>query len=93
MRSLISAYYQVKEDGWPPLPVMLNVTEISQIVAANRSSVSILLSEWADLGLVRREGRMIILHGKLLKQVYDWVSLAPDDPSVPVPRIFDLPDN
>ena len=84
LRAVIEAYYPVKEQDGNPLPIKLSVTEISETVAANRSSVSLLISEWAQEDLVRRDGRRIIVHGKLLSQVYDWIDrVPPDDLSIP----------
>ena len=89
LRSLISSCYPVKPDDWNPLPVKLTVTEMSEVVAANRSSVSLQLSAWIDEGLIRRDGRMLIVHGKLLTDIYDWqTGVAPDDPAVSDPPLF-----
>ncbi len=79
LRSLISAYYLVKENDWNPLPVKLTITEISQIVAANRASVSLVFSDWLQQDLVRKDGRRLIIHGQLLTRIYDWVSLISED--------------
>lgn len=89
LRSVIEAYYPVKENDWNPLPIKLSVTEMSETLAANRSSVSLLISEWADADLLRRDGRRIIVHGSLLKKVYDWIDrVPPDDETVPDPGVL-----
>lgn len=67
LRSVIESWYPLRTDGWNPLPIALNVTEISRIVSANRSSASVILSRWTDEGLVRRDGRRLILHGSLFE--------------------------
>ncbi len=86
LRSVVSSFYEVKEDGWNPLPIKLSVLEISRIVAANRSSVSLVFSEWMEKGLIRRDGRRLIVNGQLLTQVYDWADrIPPDDVSVSDP--------
>ncbi len=66
MLSVISAYYPLKRDDWNPLPLSLTITEIAQITAASRSSVSEILSEWAAEGVAKKDGRRIIVHGSLL---------------------------
>jgi CRP-like cAMP-binding protein len=71
MRSLIRAYYPIKESGWNPLPVKLSITEIGQIVGANRSTVSVLISDWIKKDLVRRDGRRLVVHGSLLSRAFD----------------------
>lgn len=91
MRSVIEAYYPVKASGWNPLPVNLNVTEISQTVAANRSSVSIILSEWLAQDLIRKDGRRLIVSGSLLTSIPDWtIDIPADDPNIPV---FEMPSD
>lgn len=54
LRSVIESWYPLRTDGWNPLPIAHNVTEISRIVSASRSSASVILSRWTDEGLVRR---------------------------------------
>lgn len=86
LRSIVSSYYEVKEDGWNPLPIKLSVSEISRIVAANRSSVSLVFFDWMQKEWARRDGRRIIISGRLLTQVYDLVDrIPPDDASVSDP--------
>lgn len=93
LRSVIGAYYPVKAQDWNPLPIKLSVTEISEIVAANRSSVSLIFSDWIEKDWVRRDGRRLIIHGSLLCQVYDWINrIPPDDPKVPTPELLRTAD-
>ncbi|MFU0841404.1 MAG: Crp/Fnr family transcriptional regulator [Burkholderia sp.] len=70
--AVISTYYPLKHDGWNPLPIELTTFEIAAITAANRSSVSTVIAGWIQKGLAKREGRLIILHGKLFEREYDW---------------------
>lgn len=67
LRSVIESWYPLRTDGWNPLPIAHNVTEISRIVSASRSSASVILSRWTDEGLVRWDGRRLILHGSLFE--------------------------
>lgn len=66
MSSLASAYYVPKPHDWNPMPVILTITEVAQIAGANRSTVSEIISEWLAAGLIRKDGRRLIVHGELL---------------------------
>ena len=63
--ALITAHYSPKPAGWNPCPVVLTVTEIARIVACNRSWVSRTLSGWVASGLVKKDGRMLLLSSRL----------------------------
>jgi len=72
--SIIMSYYPLKIDDWNPLPINLTITEISRIVAANRSWVSTKISEWERLGFMKKDGRRLVAHGSLFEPVRDWAT-------------------
>ena len=78
LNSVISAYYPLKPDDWNPIPVTLTTFEIANIIASTRSTISTILNEWMDVGLVKRDGRRLLCHGQLFKADYNW-----DGKSVP----------
>jgi CRP-like cAMP-binding protein len=63
--ALITAHYSIKEEGWNPCPVALTVTEVSRIVACNRSWVSRSISSWIASGLAKKDGRMLLISSRL----------------------------
>lgn len=71
-QALIKAYYPIKADGWNPLPVQLNTVMLSKIISSSRTSVSLQLSEWASRGLVKKDGKFLLIHGALFSDVFDW---------------------
>ena len=71
-QALIKAYYPIKPDGWNPLPVQLNTVMLSKIISSSRTSVSLQLSEWANRGLVKKDGKFLLIHGALFSDVFDW---------------------
>lgn len=79
LRSVTAAYYTIKPGDWNPLPVKLTVAELGSMLAANRTSVNGILSDWMQKGLVRRDGRRIILHGSLLVRPDTPVEARPDN--------------
>lgn len=60
--SLISSHYKVGDREWNPCPVLLTVTDIAKIVAANRSWVSRTLSVWTEQGKMKKEGFFLVFH-------------------------------
>ncbi len=78
LNSVISAYYPLKTEDWNPVPVTLTTFEIANIIASTRSTISTILNEWIDMGLVKRDGRRLLCHGQLFKADYNW-----DGKSVP----------
>lgn len=71
-QALIKAYYPIKPDGWNPLPVQLNTVMLSKIISSSRTSVSLQLSEWANRGLVKKDGKFLLIHGALCSDLFDW---------------------
>ena len=67
--ALITSCYSLKDGDWNPCPVALTVTEISQIVACNRSWVSRTLSKWIAKGLARKDGRILLLSSGLFAEI------------------------
>ena len=70
--ALINAYYPPKLEDWNPLPVTLTLTEISRVVAANRTSVSLIISDWIKDGNAQKKGRQLLIYGRLFQNLYDW---------------------
>ncbi|MCF0254166.1 MAG: Crp/Fnr family transcriptional regulator [Duodenibacillus sp.] len=58
---------------WVDCPLQLTVTEIAQIVSANRSWVSTKLSEWTEVGVLAKSGRAMRFRGDFFQPVYDWM--------------------
>lgn len=70
--SILDSIGEVDRHGWNPCPLNLTITEMSQIISANRSWLSTHLSELIKEGLAKKEGRKLFFHGELFKNVYDW---------------------
>ena len=73
MSAAINAHYRIKADGWNPVPIAFTTFEISNTIASNRSSISTIITRWANDGLAKRDGRRLMLHGKLFRSDYDWI--------------------
>ena len=58
---------------WYPCPVALSVTEISRVVAATRSWVSVKLSEWCEAGLMKKEVHAMSFRAALFSGLHDWM--------------------
>ncbi|MCI6531215.1 Crp/Fnr family transcriptional regulator [Mesosutterella porci] len=67
--SLIEAYYRLSEGGWNPIPVPLSVTAFATVVSSNRSWVSRLFSQWSSEGLLKKDGRMLLVHSSLFDPI------------------------
>lgn len=70
--ALIKAYYKPKPDGWNPLPIQITTVLLAKAVSASRTSVSLALSRWQAEGLLKKDGRFLSIHGKLLANITDW---------------------
>ncbi|MDO5531105.1 Crp/Fnr family transcriptional regulator [Sutterella sp.] len=70
--SAISSFSELRNDGWNECPLGLTITELSRIISANRSWVSTKVGEWVKAGLARKEGRRLLVHGKLFENIWDW---------------------
>lgn len=76
LSAVIGAYYPLKKDGWNPMPLRLTTFEIADIVSSNRSTISTVINQWIDRGLAKKDGRRLIVHGKLFANEYDWMTAA-----------------
>ena len=65
--ALIQSHYPVRPGDWNPCPVTLNITDIAHIVASSRSWVSRTISGWIEAGLVRKDRRILLFHGRLFQ--------------------------
>lgn len=72
LSAVINAYYPLKKDDWNPCPLMLTTFEIADIVSSNRSTISTLYNQWIAKGLAKKDGRRMVVHGKLFEDEYDW---------------------
>ncbi len=63
--SLITSAYEFRPNDWNPLPVKINNTELATVVSVNRSWVSRTLSRWGEMGVVKKDGRILLLHASL----------------------------
>lgn len=70
--ALINAYYALRPNDWNPVPVNLSTVILGRIVSASRTSVSLTLSEWIKEGLAKRDDRILLLHGRLFEEIYNW---------------------
>lgn len=66
--ALISSHYEPGAREWNPCPVVLTVTDIAKIVAANRSWVSRRLSSWGEEGLLKKDGVFFVFHRDLFRE-------------------------
>ena len=69
--SLISSHYKIGDREWNPCPVVLTVTDIAKIVAANRSWVSRTLSAWAEQGTMKKDGFFLVFHRSVFEGFLD----------------------
>ncbi len=72
LHALVSSYYKPNLDGWNPMPVHMTATLLGIIISASRTSVSLTLSEWSKKGLTKKDGRVLLLHGKIFRDLFDW---------------------
>ncbi len=72
MKALISEY-QNSVFEWNELPIIFTHEELGMMIDTTRVTVSRLLSNWEKEGLVRRNGKRIIVHKSLLNDIYDWI--------------------
>ncbi len=70
--ALIKSYYPPKLEDWNPVPIRMSTVFIAKVVSTSRTSVSLKLNEWAQEGLLKKDGSMLVVHGHLLKGLYDW---------------------
>ena len=70
--ALIKAYYKPRLDDWNPLPVQLTTVLIAKIISASRTSVSLTLSGWQSENLLKKDGKILLIHGKVFKDLFDW---------------------
>lgn len=70
--TLIKAYYPIKPSDWNPLPIQLSTIELSKIVSSSRTSVSLQLSAWIKEGLLKKDGKFLLIHGALFSEIFDW---------------------
>ena len=71
------------EDGFYQLDLALTTVEISQVVSVARPTVSSILSQWRQRGLLRKCGRKLCVSQRLFEDLYDWTSLG----AVPATKI------
>ena len=78
---------QISANEWNECPVCLSVTEISRIIAATRSWVSTLLSEWQREGILKKTGRTFAVRTELFESVKDWLPpiKTPEPISIEIP--------
>ena len=87
MYSLVrSCHVEPDAGGWYQCPLSLTVTEIAQIVSANRSWVSTKFSEWCRAGVMQKAGNSIACREEFFSPINDWME-TPDNVR---PRYKDL---
>lgn len=72
LSAIINAYYPLKKDDWNPCPLMLTTFEIADVISSNRSTISTIYNQWMASGLAKKDGRRMVVHGKLFETEYDW---------------------
>ena len=55
------------------LPLLLNNSQYGQIINLSRVTVSRILAEWQEQGLVKKDGRAIAVNSRLFEDIYDWL--------------------
>jgi len=70
-KALLAAY-NIEIADWNPAPLKLNNSELGMITSATRVTVSRILNKWTTSGLIKRDGKNIILSKELFNGVYDW---------------------
>ena len=67
--ALIQTHYALRRDGWNPCPIPLTVTDLAKVLSASRPWVSKTLSDWIAAGLMKKDGRSILVHAELFDDV------------------------
>ena len=70
--SVITSFAELDENGWNACPLGLTITELSLLLSADRSWVSTKVNAWIRAGDARKDGRRLLIHGRLFKSVQDW---------------------
>lgn len=81
LKALFLSYHlQVKPEDWNIVPLRLNNEQLALIVNLTRISVSKILSEWQERGLVKKEGPTLLVRKDLFNGIYDWLDELAEPP-------------
>ena len=70
----------VRQDDWNVVPLRLNNEQIALIVNLSRISVSKILSEWQEAGLIKKDGMTLLVRSELFAGIYDWMDETAEPP-------------
>ena len=72
LHAVTKAYYPIKDNAWNPVPIPLNTVVLARIISSSRTSVSLTLNEWIQKGLAAKDGKILLIHGSLYQELFDW---------------------
>lgn len=68
--ALIQTHYTLHQDRWNPCPASLTVTDLAKVLSASRPWVSRTLSAWIAEGLMKKDGRSLLIKAELFNDLY-----------------------
>lgn len=77
LKSILLESHDEITDGWYALPLTLTHEEYGQIINVTRVTISRILAQWQDSGLIYRENKAIIVSHLLFEKLYDWLNYFP----------------
>lgn len=67
--ALIQTHYTLHPEGWNPCPTALTVTDLAKVLSASRPWVSRTLSTWITEGLMKKDGRTLLIKASLFDEI------------------------
>lgn len=71
--ALIQTHYSLRSEGWNPCPASLTVTDLAKVLSASRPWVSKTLSSWITEGLMKKDGRSLLVRAELFDDIVKTV--------------------
>lgn len=75
LKVLLMSYIKEITSGWHGVPLYLSTGEYASLIGSSRVSVSRIFTVWNKKGLLRKEGREIVIHSDLFDDIYDWTEV------------------
>lgn len=80
LRVLIARYGLALKPEGTVVPLLLSNAQIGLVVHLSRVSVSRILSQWQQVGLVQKRGRTLVVCAALFDDIHDWMAAAHTSP-------------
>lgn len=58
---------------WRAVPLVLSHEEYDEIINVSRVSISRIFARWRKKGVMRNQGRILLIRSEFLSDVYDWL--------------------